>query len=99
MVALTIDLQEGFDDDEVVIVIDGCEVFRKMAVCTRYQISLADQVALDVRPGQKKVQVSLPQRNVRGEIELDPLMTPYLGVSFDQGRLLLKPTPEAFGYL
>ncbi len=99
MVALTVDLQEGFYGDQVVIAVDEREVFHKMDVRTRYQISLAEQVALEVQPGRHTVRVSLPGRQAAAEVEIDAEATPYLAVSFDQGRLLLDPAAEAFGYL
>ena len=99
MVAFTIDLRDGFENDLVIVSIDGDQVYRKTDVRTRYQISLADQIALDLPPGSRRIGISLPERDIDTTIDCDPQSTPYLGVSFERGKIVLTPATEAFGYL
>ena len=99
MVDLIIDFQEGFNNDQVAIRIDGDTVFRKKDVRTRNQIGFAEKVNLDVSAGRHVVGVSMPAHSAYGELEIDTDATPNLGVSFQNGTLVLTPAAEAFGYL
>ncbi len=99
MATLVIDLQEGFDGDVVVIMVDGREVFRKAGVRTRYQIGLAESVRPEVTAGRHRVAVELPDRGLSGEVELDAAATPHLAVSAQGDRLVLTLAAEPFRYL
>ena len=48
MAQLRIDLQEGFIDDTVEILLNGRQVFHRAGVNTRLQIGLADSVELEI---------------------------------------------------
>jgi hypothetical protein len=98
VIPLTLDLQEGFEGDQVVIAIDGHEQFRKSGIRTRLQIGLAERVRLDVEPGQHILNVSLPGRNTQGERRFDAASEPILAVSYVEGRIDIGP-PRAPGYL
>lgn len=98
MANLTIDLREGFDGDRVVIAVDGHTVFDKAGVRTRYQISLAERMTVDIGAGRHSVRVSLPDRHASDELEIDPAVTPFVGVTIEQGRPVLKATAAEFHY-
>lgn len=98
MATMTIDLREGFDGDRVVIAVDGRTVFDKAGVRTRYQISLAERVTVQVGAGPHAVRVSLPDQGASDELDVDPAGTPYLGVTIEQGRPVLKPAAAEFRY-
>ena len=98
MIALTLDLQEGFEGDLVVIAVDGRELYRKSGIRTRLQIGLAERVRLDVEPGRHLLRVSLPGRNAQGERHFDAESEPVLAASLINGRIDIGP-PKAPGYL
>ena len=98
MIPLTLDLQEGFDGDQVVMAIDGREVFRKTGVRTRLQIGLAERIKLDVEPGRHSLRVSLPNRSLHGERQFDAKSEPTLAVSVSAGSIDIGP-PKAPGYV
>ena len=95
---LTIDLQEGFEGDQVVIAVDGREVFRKQGVKTRQQIGLAERVRLDVGAGQRSLRVSLPDRDLQREMQVDTTANPILAVSLIGGKVDIGPLKTP-GYL
>jgi hypothetical protein len=88
---LTIDLQEGFEGDQVVIAVDDREVFRKSGVKTRHQIGLAERVRLDVAPGPRRVRVSLPDKSLQQELQIDAGDDPMLAVSLVGDRVDIGP--------
>ena len=56
----TVELGVGFADDEVVLLLDGKEVWRRKGVTTNYSVGLADVVRL---PGPGTLEV-----RVRGDV-------------------------------
>jgi len=96
---VTVDLQEGFERDQVSVAVDGKNVFEKMDVRTRHQIGFAERIELDLEPGPHRFAVSLPGKNASATIDIDTGVTPYLGVSFEPPSIVLNPSSESFGYL
>jgi hypothetical protein len=92
--ALRIELQDGFEDDEVVCTVGGREVARRPAVRTDLRISRADAIALDVADAPLTVGVRLPARGLAAELGLDPREHPYLLVRIVEGRLELRPSGD-----
>ncbi|QRM56679.1 hypothetical protein [Sinorhizobium sp. BG8] len=91
MPTLTVDLQEGFEGDEVVIAVDGRELFRKQGVKTRHQIGLAERVRLEVEAKQCSLRVSLPERSLKRELSVDCAAEPTLAVSLIGGQIDIRP--------
>ena len=58
---LHVALQEGFEDDTVVLRIADEEVYRRDSLATRMQIGLADSFELTVEEDEAELEVSLPR--------------------------------------
>lgn len=100
MAVLTIDLQEGFTGETVVIAIDGQAVERRPGVKTRLQTGLAESLNVQVPMGSLQVSVSVPEKGADATIAVDASTTPWLGVSLDaEGGIRLQPSATMFGYL
>lgn len=101
MTFVHIDLQEGFEDDAVVIRVNSKEVFRKLNVKTRLQIGFADYVEANVPEGLVNVEIALPLRNLSESIMLQLTVPVYIGVSVTRdGKIVhTEPRTEPFGYL
>ena len=96
---LHIALQEGFDGDEVLIVVNGQRLSRHR-VTTKNQIGYADAVDVEVSAGEVRVDVELTQRGIRGSYTLTVDGPAYLAVSVDRaGTLQFEKASEAFRYL
>jgi hypothetical protein len=96
---VTVDLQEGFDKDRVVLRIAAQTVFDEPAVSTRRQLGLARTIALDGAPGATLI-VELPDKGLSERIELGSADPIFIGVNLERdGRLSHRISGEAFGYV
>ena len=100
MATLQIDLQDGFVGDDVVVRIDGGEVYRKTGVRTDLRLGLADSFRAPVPsdPGPVEVEVAIPARKLVRTLEIRAHDHPHIGVSISDGCLELRPSAVSFGY-
>lgn len=105
MPTLRIDLQEGFGGDEVVIEVDGREVFREANVRTDMRVGRAvvrpGRAAYheaDVPEGRHTVTVKLPRRNLSADIDVAHAGATYLGVSVEGAGIthIISDTPMGY---
>ncbi len=99
MPMLTIDLQEGFFGDEVVIRINGLQVYQRDHVATNYAISRADSVQQELAAGQAVVQIELPLKGISQEIPLVISGPRFLALSISNNRVVHSLSDEPFRYL
>ena len=98
MAALHVALEEGFEDDEVVVAVDGEELLRQ-SLSTRMQLGLAKAVDAPVEPGPHTVAVSA--RGVSAEIAVEVEDELYLGISLSRSGDAIehRVSPQPFGYV
>ena len=99
MALLHIAMQEGFEDENVVIRVAGKEAFRKDSVRTKLQIGFADSFEMNVEEGPVSIEIDLPSKSLSRVIELQVQNAVYLGVSMIAGKIEYKISHEPFGYL
>src|ERR1700741_1256376 len=98
MPLLRLDLQEGWEDDEVAVAVDGREAFRGR-VRTQLQIGLAQLVELNVENGVRLITIGVPGRGVRQELGASVAGPTYLALSLEGGSLRHQLSTEMFGYV
>ena len=98
MPLLRLDLQEGWEDDEVAVAVDGREAFRGR-VRTQLQIGLAKLVELNVENGVRLIPIEVPGRGVRQELRAAVAGPTYLALSLEGGSLRHQLSTEMFGYV
>ncbi len=98
MNAVIFDLQDGFDDDEVIIKIDGRQVFHKNRVKTDLRLGLADTFTAPTAGGTSTVEVAVPARSLSETFPLDSADSPHVGIAVCNNRLEVRPSRVAFGY-
>ena len=100
MTLVHVAFQEGFENDAVVLRLNGAEVFRQAGLTTKNQIGYADSFETDVPPGPVRLEVDIASRGTNGSQMLHANGPTYVGVSLDRER---RPTfhvsLEPFGYL
>jgi hypothetical protein len=96
MPILSIDLQEGFSEDHVVIHADGKEILNRAGISTDYAIGRAEAVTTRPTSDRVRVDVRVPSRGVSGQTTVDVTATPYLGVAIAGDRLEFRASAEMF---
>jgi hypothetical protein len=97
--SLHIDLQDGFENDEVIVRVDGREVFHKDGVSTDIRISRADGLETPTAKPEVTVEIELPKRKLKASQRLKVSDSGYLGASRDGNSLRLRTSKEAFLYM
>ncbi len=80
-IKLRIDLQDGFDNDSVVVFLGETEIFRKDKITTDLSISLADNFKVDIKKGKYSLRVEIPTRMVSRSKDYDIQTDLFIGVS------------------
>jgi hypothetical protein len=98
MATLRVDFQDGFQDDEVVVSVDGRERARRGGLTTKRVIGLAGHEIIDVESGKRTVVVSVPSRGFETQIHVTVDYAAYLGVSIMAGGIAVIARDQPFGY-
>jgi len=96
---LHIALQEGFEDETVVIRVAGKEVFRKDHVRTKLQIGFADSFEVNVEESPATIEIDLAAKNLTETVEVQAQNTVYVGLSLIGGKIRHRISSEPFGYV
>ena len=96
---LHVALQEGFEDEAVVIRVNGKEVFNKQGVRTKLQIGRADAIDVDVEDGPATVEILLPTKTLTKTVQTRVPQEPFLGVSLVAGEITHRVSSTPFGYV
>jgi hypothetical protein len=93
-------LQEGFQDDTVIALLDGAEVFRKENLKTRMQIGKAASFDLPDISGPHELRIDVINRNTHVNIPVTVARTnQYVGISItEDGRITHTISDEPFRY-
>lgn len=101
MPLIHIAIQDGFQNDTLVVRLDGAEVYRRAGLKTRMQIGLADSFSFDAAPGAAELLVEIPTRNagVTIPVEVPPVGELHVGLSVTpDGAITYQSTDEPFRY-
>jgi hypothetical protein len=97
---LTIDFQEGFQNDTLVLRIAGVETTRHEHLTTRLQTGYAAACTAAVPAGRVVLDVDLPATKASGQVVLDVQAPMWVGVNLDPGRVFrFKVSDSPFGYV
>jgi hypothetical protein len=96
---LHVALQDGFEEEPVLVRLDDEEVYSGQAVRTDQRIGLADSFEHPVAAVSTRVEVRLPRRELGDAFEVNVVATPYVGISVLDGAVVWRPSNEPFGYV
>jgi hypothetical protein len=96
---LVLNLQDGFQDDTVVLIVNGEEQFHKEQVSTNYAIGLADQVTVeDLEEEDIVLEVNVPTREIHCQQEVHLSVETYIAISIYQNEIRLETSDHPFLY-
>ena len=100
MPTLTIDLQDGFQEEVIRVEVSGRKVLEEAGVNTRFQIGFAGSHRIEVDYGAQTISVALPNRQIEKRMELIVSGPLYLGISLNPaGDLQCRLQDQPFGYV
>ena len=99
MGVLSVALEDGFEQDAVVVVVNGQQVFDSSDVSTRMQIGLADSFEVPIEAADAVIEVTVPSQGLTGRFETLVADRMHLGVSLQEGEIVFRTSKEPFGYL
>ena len=97
MATLNIALEEGFDNDRVIVSVNG-KRFERSGVSTKLQIGLAEQFETNVSDGTVTIDVDLPERPLHGSYKVDANGTVFVGISAEGQTIHFRHSSQTFGY-
>jgi hypothetical protein len=92
-------LEEGFEDDTVIVEVNDRQVFEREGVSTRTQIGLATSFEVEVEEGEVVVAVRATSQGATGRIRHPVAGLLHVGVSVQGGDIVFRTSEEPFGYL
>ena len=95
MPTLTIDLQEGFAGDEVIVRVNGREVVRRPGVKTKRMLGLAQSLEVPVPDGAVSLEIEVQAKRARGTTAVHHS---HLGVSLVGNEVRFIEADKPFGY-
>ena len=96
---LHVALQEGFDNDNVLMRLNDDPIYEGAGVTTDLRIGRADAVEVPLREGRLRLSVNLPDRNLSGSVVVQGTDTVYVGVSVEGDAVEFTVSDQPFGYL
>ncbi|HXC71323.1 MAG TPA: hypothetical protein VN644_15175 [Pyrinomonadaceae bacterium] len=98
MPSMRIDLQEGFNSDDVEVYVNGAKVRDWKDVTTKRMLGLAASAELEVPDGALDIEVKVPTKNLAKTFSVASSDTPNLGISIHNGELKSITSKKRFGY-
>ena len=98
MPKMRLDLQEGFNNDTVEILVNGQTVLQKEGVTTKLMIGLAVSSEIEAPDGTLDVEIKVPTKNLSKTISVETSNTPNLGISILNGEIKIITSETRFGY-
>jgi len=95
---MRIDLQEGFNSDDVEVYVNGAKVRDWKDVTTKRMLGLAASAEFEVPDGALDIEVKVPTKNLAKTFSVASSDTPNLGISIHNGELKSITSKKRFGY-
>ena len=96
---LHVALQEGFDNDNVLMRLNDQPVYESAGVTTDLRIGRADAVEVPLGEGRLRLSVTLPDRGISGAVVIQSTNTVFVGVSVEGDAVEFTVSDQPFGYL
>jgi hypothetical protein len=94
--SMRIQLHDGFQDDPVVIRLNGREVFRKAGVTSKRLTGVAETLELDTPAGPADVEIELPRRRLTEKVRVEQGKDNIV-FYVEEGRLMHRVSAAPFG--
>jgi hypothetical protein len=97
MALLCIDLQDGFENDEVHIRVKDVELYRRQGLTTQRLLGVADSVRIPMEEGLAAIEIAVPSRGLTWTKVVEIAGDLHLGISVE-GEIRVHQSTRPFGY-
>lgn len=97
-ITLSIDLQEGFVDDTVIVRINNKEIFQKEHLTTNKLLGISASFKTEVVRGMSNIEIKILNRRIEKIISIDVSAPIFLGISVQKDKVDYVISAEPFGY-
>lgn len=98
MVPLTIDLQDGFTGEDIVVRVDERQLAALSSVNTRPQLGFAERVQVELEAGAHTLVIEVPSTRQRLTESLQLTKAHFVGVNVRGDKLELRSQDHEFWY-
>ena len=95
---LTIALQDGFENDSVVVTVAGDVVIEETGFRTDQRIGLAYAIDVPLPDRAVVIDVQVPTRSLHASHELPTTTATSVGISLLDNEIVFRSSPTPFGY-
>jgi hypothetical protein len=95
---MRIDLQDGFENDDVEIYVNGEKALHKEGVTTRRVLGFALSFEVEAPDGHLAIEIKVPTKNLSQTFPVNTFDTPHVGISIQNGELKIITSKRRFGY-
>lgn len=96
---LHVALQEGFDNDNVLMRLNDEPIYESARVTTDLRIGRADAVDVPLGEGRLRLSVFLPDRDLTGSVVIQSKKIVHVGVSVHGDTIEFTVSDRPFGYM
>jgi len=98
MKELFIDLQSGFNNDSVVVTINGKKFINEGNISTKLLTGLCESFKTKVNPGQINIHIQVPTKGIEKTLSIEMKTDTYLGFSIENNGIQYIVSDKPFGY-
>jgi len=98
MPTITFDLQSGFNNDSIVIMINDVVVYSTENITTKLLLSYADSISLEVEKEKLNIEISIPERKILKSFDIKMVSDLFIGISMINNTLDIITREKPFWY-
>lgn len=93
-----IDLQDGFENDSIIIYLDNKEIYRQDSVTSNMMLGFAARVEASSSERVVTLSINLIRRKLKKSLQVELDKTGAIGIAILNNEILIRQSSTPFGY-